>query len=137
MQRASRRKSPEGAPPSPPVKIARFHAILGPMITLTEGAVRQLKHIQAQENKEGQVLRVSVIAGGCSGMSYKLDFVPGITDKDKVFEQEGIKIAIDPKSALFLKDMTLDYSSGLSGKGFEFHNPNAKKSCGCGTSFSA
>lgn len=107
------------------------------MIQLTDNAAKQLKDIQRQENKEGHVLRVSVVAGGCSGMSYKLDFVPGANDKDKVFEQSGIKIAIDPKSALFLKDMTLDYSSGLSGKGFEFHNPNAKKSCGCGTSFSA
>ncbi len=107
------------------------------MINLTENAVRQLKHIQELDKKQGQVLRVSVIAGGCSGMSYKLDFVPAPGEKDKTFEHEGIRVAVDPKSFLFLKDMTLDYSSGLNGKGFEFHNPNAKKSCGCGTSFSA
>ena len=107
------------------------------MVNITENARKQLKSIQSQENKEGYILRVSVIAGGCSGMSYKLDFVPGATDKDKIFDQEGLKVAVDPKSLLFLRDMTLDYSSGLNGKGFEFHNPNAKKSCGCGTSFSA
>jgi iron-sulfur cluster assembly protein len=107
------------------------------MVNITENARNQLKSIQTQENKEGHVLRVSVVAGGCSGMSYKLDFVPGPTDKDKIFDQDGLKVAVDPKSLLFLRDMTLDYSSGLNGKGFEFHNPNAKKSCGCGTSFSA
>lgn len=107
------------------------------MIHLTENAVKQLQSIQASEKKVDHFLRVSVVAGGCSGMSYKLDFVPTPNEKDKLFDESGIKIVIDPKSALFLKDMTLDFSSGLTGKGFEFHNPNAKKSCGCGTSFSA
>lgn len=107
------------------------------MIHLTDNAIRQLQSIQAQEKKQDQFLRVSVVAGGCSGMSYKLDFVATTNEKDKIFEESGIKIAIDPKSMLFLKDMTLDFSSGLTGKGFEFNNPNAKKSCGCGTSFSA
>ena len=107
------------------------------MVNLTDSALSQLKNIQKQENKEGYVLRVSVVAGGCSGMSYKLDFEPGAGEKDKIFELSGLKIAVDAKSYLFVKDMELDYSSGLNGKGFEFNNPNAKKSCGCGTSFSA
>lgn len=107
------------------------------MITLTDNAIKQLQTIQASEGKAGQVLRVRVIAGGCSGMSYKLDFDSETSEKDKVFEVSGLKVAVDAKSFLFVKGMTLDYSSGLNGKGFEFQNPNAKKSCGCGTSFSA
>ncbi|RYZ95475.1 MAG: iron-sulfur cluster assembly accessory protein, partial [Proteobacteria bacterium] len=87
--------------------------------------------------KPNYALRVSVIGGGCSGMSYKLDFVPEGTERDRTFEQDGVKVVVDPKSILFLEGMELDYSGGLNGKGFVFSNPNAKKSCGCGNSFSA
>jgi iron-sulfur cluster assembly protein len=80
-------------------------------------------------------LRVAVVGGGCSGLSYKLDFQKEPQPQDKVFEQDGVKIFIDPKSFLYLKGLTLDYSSGLNGTGFTFKNPNASKSCGCGTSF--
>lgn len=107
------------------------------MVKLTETAVKQIKHVQVQENKPDYVLRVSVTGGGCSGLSYKLDFVPAATEKDKVFEQEGVKVVVDPKSYLYLDGMELDYSGGLNGKGFVFNNPNATKSCGCGNSFSA
>ncbi|RZA07383.1 MAG: iron-sulfur cluster assembly accessory protein [Proteobacteria bacterium] len=107
------------------------------MVKLSEGAVKQIKQVQAVENKPNYALRVSVIGGGCSGMSYKLDFVPEGTERDRTFEQDGVKVVVDPKSILFLEGMELDYSGGLNGKGFVFSNPNAKKSCGCGNSFSA
>jgi iron-sulfur cluster assembly protein len=107
------------------------------MVTLTESAVRKIKEVQSLENKPGYALRVSVAGGGCSGLSYKLDFVEQGTEKDKIFERDGVKVLVDPKSMLYLSGMELDYSGGLNGKGFVFNNPNAKKSCGCGSSFSA
>jgi iron-sulfur cluster assembly protein len=107
------------------------------MVTLTESALKQIKQVQAMENKPSSALRVSVTGGGCSGMSYKLDFVEAGTERDKEFVQDGVKILVDPKSLLFIQGMELDYSGGLNGKGFTFNNPNAKKSCGCGNSFSA
>ncbi len=107
------------------------------MITLTEQAVSQIKNVQTLENKPDHVLRVSVAGGGCSGLSYKLDFEKVIRENDKVFEQDGVRVIVDPKSYLYLQGMQLDFSGGLNGKGFVFENPNAKKSCGCGNSFSA
>lgn len=107
------------------------------MVTLTEGAIKKIKEVQVAENKPGFLLRVSVAGGGCSGLSYKLDFVEASTEKDRIFEKDGVKVAVDAKSFLFLDGMELDYSGGLNGKGFVFNNPNAKKSCGCGNSFSA
>jgi iron-sulfur cluster assembly protein len=107
------------------------------MIKLSENAIRQIKATQAQEQKTGWALRVSVTGGGCSGMSYKLDFVQEVGERDKVYEQDSVKVIVDPKSHLYLDGMELDYSGGLNGKGFVFNNPNAKKSCGCGNSFSA
>lgn len=105
------------------------------MINLTDAAVNQIEKLQSEEDKQGHVLRVAVVGGGCSGMSYKLDFDTKVGEKDKVFEYGSVKVAVDPKSYLFLKGMTLDFSAGLNGKGFEFSNPNASKSCGCGSSF--
>jgi iron-sulfur cluster assembly protein len=107
------------------------------MVKLSENAVKQIKQVQSLENKPGFVLRVSVTGGGCSGLSYKLDFVEAPTERDKVFEHGGVKVAVDPKSMLYLDGMELDFSGGLNGKGFVFNNPNATKSCGCGSSFSA
>ena len=107
------------------------------MIKLSENAVKQIKNVQVLEMKPNCILRVSVTGGGCSGMSYKLDFVDTTTEKDKIFEQGGVKVAVDPKSYLYLEGMELDFSGGLNGKGFVFNNPNATKSCGCGNSFSA
>jgi iron-sulfur cluster assembly protein len=107
------------------------------MVKLSENAVKQIQQVQTLENKPGYMLRVSVTGGGCSGMSYKLDFVESASERDKVFEQGGVKVAVDPKSYLYLNGLELDYSGGLNGKGFVFNNPNATKSCGCGNSFSA
>ena len=80
-------------------------------------------------------LRVSVVGGGCSGLSYKLDFDNEAKPMDQVFEDNGVKVVTDLKSFLYLVNTTLDFSDGLNGKGFYFSNPNATRSCGCGESF--
>lgn len=80
-------------------------------------------------------LRVGVVGGGCSGLSYKLDFDNEPQPNDQVFEDKGVKVVTDLKSFLYLCDTTLDFSDGLNGKGFHFINPNASRSCGCGESF--
>lgn len=106
------------------------------MIQLTENAVKQIKRFREDENVPEGGLRIAVVGGGCSGLSYKLEFQKEPAANDKVFEQNGVKIFVDPKSFLYVKGLTLDYSGGLNGTGFTFSNPNASKSCGCGTSFS-
>ncbi|NBV50576.1 iron-sulfur cluster assembly accessory protein [bacterium] len=106
------------------------------MIQLTENAVKQIKRFRDDENLPEGGLRIAVVGGGCSGLSYKLEFQKDPAPTDKVFEQQGVKIFVDPKSFLYIKGLTLDYSGGLNGTGFTFSNPNASKSCGCGTSFS-
>jgi iron-sulfur cluster assembly protein len=80
-------------------------------------------------------LRVSVVGGGCSGLSYKLDFDNETKPMDQVFENNGVKVVTDLKSFLYLVNTTLDFSDGLNGKGFYFSNPNASRTCGCGESF--
>jgi len=108
------------------------------MIHVTEKAAKEIQRLQANDPAAGPMLRVMVVGGGCSGMSYKLDFDKGSpAPNDKVFEELGVKVVVDPKSLLFLSGMTLDFSDGLNGTGFTFNNPNAKRTCGCGSSFSA
>jgi iron-sulfur cluster assembly protein len=108
------------------------------MITLTPSAAQEAKRLMGQEQKPNLGLRIGVKGGGCSGMSYVLA-VEDATPKqfDSVFEQDGVKILIDAKSHLYLDGTTVDFKNGLVGGGFEFQNPLAKKSCGCGTSFTA
>jgi iron-sulfur cluster assembly protein len=84
----------------------------------------------------GYFLRVSVVGGGCSGLSYKIDFDNTVKASDQAFEDKGIKIVTDLKSFLYLVNTTLDFSDGLNGKGFHFNNPNASRTCACGESFS-
>lgn len=86
-------------------------------------------------NDPSYFLRVGVVGGGCSGLSYKLDFDNEVKPMDQVFEDNGLKIACDLKSFLYLVNTELDFSDGLNGKGFYFSNPNASRSCGCGESF--
>jgi iron-sulfur cluster assembly protein len=108
------------------------------MIQVTEKAINEIRRIKEKDPEaQGANLRVQVSGGGCSGMSYKLGFdkEAGATN-DKVFEYEGFKIVVDPKSYLYLSGMTLDFTDGLNGTGFVFNNPNAKRTCGCGSSFS-
>lgn len=109
------------------------------MITMTEKAVKEIKRIQTSDPTAANTsVRVQVIGGGCSGMSYKLGFdAQPPAPSDKVFESEGVKVIVDPKSFLFLTGTQLDFSDGLNGTGFTFTNPNAKRTCGCGSSFSA
>ncbi len=108
------------------------------MINLTEKAaneVRRLIEIQNLSSETG--LRVGVSGGGCSGLSYSLNFDTQEKEKDKIWESNGVKILVDSKSYLYLVGTTLDYKDGLNGSGFTFSNPNASQSCGCGSSFSA
>ena len=81
-------------------------------------------------------VRVGVKSGGCSGLSYELDFDKNKAEEDKMFEDNGVKIVVNKKSFLYLVGTTLEYSGGLNGKGFIFNNPNANRTCGCGESFS-
>ena len=103
---------------------------------MSETAARQILRLKSESQVAPEaVLRVKVVPGGCSGMSYKLDFDDKVDSQDKVFEHHGAKLAIDSKSFLYLVGMQLDFEGGLNGKGFIFNNPNAAKSCGCGSSF--
>ena len=92
----------------------------------------QEAHIEGQPDF---FLRVSVVGGGCSGLSYKMDFDNQSKPTDQVFEDKGIKVVTDLKSFLYLVNTTLDFTDGLNGKGFHFSNPNASRSCACGESF--
>ncbi len=106
------------------------------IITITEKALQQIRTISAQENPDGSKgLRLAVIGGGCSGLSYKIEF-SAPKEKDNVLQYGDVKVLVDPKSLIYLKDIVLDFKDGLNGKGFSFDNPNAKNTCGCGESFS-
>ncbi len=107
------------------------------MVHVTEKAAEQIKTIMQKEGLQDHGLRVAVVGGGCSGMSYKLNFDKSAEQGDKVYEEHGVRIFLDAKSVLFLNGTTLDFTDGLNGSGFVFNNPNAKSSCGCGSSFSA
>jgi iron-sulfur cluster assembly protein len=108
------------------------------MILLTEKAASEVKRlIEAQDLPDGVALRVGVKGGGCSGLSYSLNFDAKQNDTDKVIESNGVKIVVDSKSFLYLAGTILDYSDGLNGSGFVFDNPNASNTCGCGSSFGA
>ncbi len=107
------------------------------MINVTPKAVQKIKEAFAKNNVSEGGLRLGVQGGGCSGLSYLFRLETKQREKDQVYEFEGVKIFVDPKSMLYLDGMTLDYRESLIHSGFVFDNPNAKKSCGCGTSFSA
>ncbi|MEO6491060.1 MAG: iron-sulfur cluster assembly accessory protein [Ferruginibacter sp.] len=97
--------------------------------------VQQLMNDAGVKEDPNYFLRVGVVGGGCSGLSYKLDFDNEVKSMDQVFEDKGIKIVTDLKSFLYLVNTELEFSDGLNGKGFYFNNPNASRSCGCGDSF--
>lgn len=105
------------------------------MILVSDSAAKQIQNLLAQEGKAEAFLRVQVRQGGCSGLSYKLDFQTEKKEGDTVIEDKGVKLLVDGKSYMFIAGMTLDFSGGLNGTGFSFSNPNAKKTCGCGSSF--
>jgi iron-sulfur cluster assembly protein len=106
-------------------------------MTITETAKNKILTLKNEGNMdETHFIRVSVKGGGCSGLSYDLDFDNKINPSDQIFEDKGEKIVMDMKSFLYLAGTELDFSDGLNGKGFIFNNPNASRTCGCGESFS-
>jgi iron-sulfur cluster assembly protein len=107
------------------------------MVTVTDKAKDKIDHLIHDSGLDASYfLRVSVQGGGCSGLSYNLDFDNEIKKGDQFFEDKGVRFALDMKSFLYLAGTELDFSDGLNGKGFNFHNPNASRTCGCGESFS-
>jgi iron-sulfur cluster assembly protein len=103
-------------------------------VVLTDRAAARIRELVNSENRQGQGLRVKVVGGGCSGLQYKVDFdLPKGTDK--VFEKDGAKVLVDMKSLLYLTGTELDYKDELMQSGFVFQNPNVKRACGCGASF--
>jgi len=108
-------------------------------IEITDRAAARIAEIrESHELPKGAPLRVSVVSGGCSGLTYDLDFDirNGVQEEDNVFEDRGIKLIVDMKSFLYLAGTKLDYTDGLEGQGFHFYNPNASRTCSCGESFS-
>ncbi|MFA5507098.1 MAG: iron-sulfur cluster assembly accessory protein [Vulcanimicrobiota bacterium] len=106
------------------------------MIKVTDSAKSEVKRMFSEHDLSDSVLRMGVRGGGCSGLSYTLGFDKEISEYDKVFEvEDGVKVVVDMKSFLYLKGTELDYTTDLIGGGFKFNNPNARKSCGCGSSF--
>jgi iron-sulfur cluster assembly protein len=108
-------------------------------ITISERATRRIEEIRsAKDISQDALLKVSVVSGGCSGLTYNLDFESKETpsEQDQVFELNGVKVWVDMRSFLYLAGTELDYTDGLEGQGFHFHNPNATRTCSCGESFS-
>jgi iron-sulfur cluster assembly protein len=105
------------------------------MITVTEKAAEKIRSLIEEADSLKPYLRVAVKGGGCSGLSYDLSFDDSKEEKDTLYEDKGISILVDNKSLLYLFGTELEFSDGLNGKGFEFINPNASRTCGCGESF--
>lgn len=106
------------------------------MLTLTPNAADKVREIQTLEELNEQGLRVRIRGGGCSGFEYELHFEDSITELDQTFESHGIQIHVDMMSLQYVEGTEIDYVEGLHGAGFKFQNPQAKATCGCGSSFS-
>ena len=107
-----------------------------PLITLTDAALEKVKSMMAKEGKTGYCLRFGLTTGGCAGLSYELKFQKNAYDNDVVFEHKGLTIIVNQESVDYVKGVEIDYIDTLRESGFKYRNPNAKSSCGCGTSFS-
>ncbi|MCW5907810.1 MAG: iron-sulfur cluster assembly accessory protein [Chitinophagales bacterium] len=106
------------------------------MLFVSESAKNKIEAIKKEQNLSPETfVRVTVAGGGCSGLSYKMDFDSELKPEDQQFEDKGIKLVTDLRSFLYICNTTLDFSDGLNGKGFEFKNPNASRTCACGESF--
>lgn len=105
------------------------------LVTATESAISELKRLLARETNPVDGVRLAVRGGGCSGLSYVLEFGK-MREGDNTVEQDGVRFLMDRKSSIYLKGIVLDYKEGLNSKGFVFQNPNASSTCGCGESFS-
>ncbi len=107
------------------------------MLFVSDSAKEKVSEIKSEENlTDDFFIRVSVTSGGCSGLTYQMDFDNEAQPNDQIFDDNGVKIVTDLKSFLYLCNTTLEFSGGLNGKGFHFSNPNANRTCGCGESFS-
>lgn len=106
------------------------------MITLTDTAASKVKALIETESEDNLALRVAVRPGGCSGFSYDMFFDSEIAADDVAVEKDGVRVVVDPSSAMLLEGATLDYADGLTQAGFSINNPNAQRTCGCGQSFS-
>lgn len=129
-------KPGEGASAAPPQADASQTAVQG--LHVTDSAVKRIRTVMTNEgiSPEEGGLRLGVSGGGCSGLSYVIKFDTHPRERDRIFEFDGVRVFIDPKSFVYLNGMTLDYEETLMRQGFNFINPNASRSCGCGTSFS-
>jgi iron-sulfur cluster assembly accessory protein len=107
------------------------------LLNLTEKAVEMVKDAMQREGLAGYGIRIGVMGGGCSGFQYSMDFENAPKDGDITLEQDGLKLFVDAMSSMYLQGVTVDYVVGLQGAGFKFNNPNAKSTCGCGSSFQA
>jgi iron-sulfur cluster assembly accessory protein len=105
-------------------------------VLLTPKAIEMVKDAMQREGLAEFGIRVGVMGGGCAGFQYSMDFEKDLKDGDVVFEQDGVKLYVDPMSSMYLQGVTIDYVVGLQGAGFKFNNPNARTTCGCGSSFS-
>ena len=122
--------------PSKPTAAPSFRTGDERLIKLTPNAAQKVGSLLTKQGRPGGVLRVAVLGGGCSGLQYKMDLQDGPANRDFLVESGGVKIVVDPKSALYVTGSELDYVDALDG-GFKVHNPNAATSCSCGESFSA
>lgn len=104
-------------------------------IEISENAAKKIHDLLVQQQKEGYGLRVKVVGGGCSGLTYKMD-IDAPREGDRIFERDNVKVLVDRKSFLYLRGTELDYSDTLMDSGFKLRNPNVKRTCGCGNSFS-
>lgn len=108
----------------------------GPIVVLTDDAVKKIKSMMEKDGKQGYGLRFGVVTGGCAGLSYEMSFQKKSYDNDRVIEQGDQKIFVNNESVAFIQGIKIDYIDTLKESGFKYFNPNAKSSCGCGTSFS-
>lgn len=117
-----------------PVDRTAYSPLLTPMITFTDKAVAKIRELEAEKAEAGQLLRIFVEAGGCSGFEYGMSF-DAKKDEDQVLENNGVAFLMDATSLDYLDGSEVDFDDGLSGKGFDIRNPNASSTCGCGRSF--
>jgi iron-sulfur cluster assembly protein len=129
----------QGAFATPAQADAKPAAAPGQGLQLTERAIKRIRVAMAKEgvSPEEGGLRLGVMGGGCSGLSYSIKFDTQPRERDRIYEFDGVRVFVDPKSFLYLHGMTLDYEETLMRQGFNFINPNSTRSCGCGSSFSS
>ncbi len=106
-----------------------------PIINLTETASQKVQQLMERDGRDGFALRLKVVGGGCSGLQYQLMFDNQVGELDQEEEEHGVRVVVDPKSAVYLLGTTVDYVDDLNGSGFKIENPNASNTCGCGDSF--